>query len=231
MKRLSLFLALPFVCSAFAHAQAPAKASCTAQASHPFTAAEEAFEKKDYANAETLYRAELDKDKSPATSQALVRTLLEQSKVDEAFVLARRTLELAPRSSEAVDAMGEVRYRTGELPAAGALFLQATQIDPCLPRAHFDLARYMRVAGVSASAERQLRIAHQLAPHDAQISSSWESEHPSHPSSPDASCSVNAVPLPLSFPVVEFQWERFPLEGIGIDLQLDGHRTRFQVDT
>jgi hypothetical protein len=223
-------LLLIVACCSCAYAQAPARANCTVSNDTFATPADDAFRRGDFAQADTLYRAELDKAKSVETSARLVRTLVAEDKLDEALKSAQQNVQLAPQSAVAATALGETQYRRGDLIQASSSFQHALALDPCYGRAHYDMARYMQTAGLFASATRQFNVAHQLSPGDPTITAEWEHQKSSAPDQP-ATCTATEIKQPASFPIVEFQWERFPLEGIAIDMQLNGHKARFQVDT
>jgi predicted aspartyl protease len=66
-----------------------------------------------------------------------------------------------------------VRYRRGEVDEASKAYDRATELDPCLARTHFDIARFMNLNGRYASAQVQLNMAHYLAPGDPSIERAW----------------------------------------------------------
>jgi Flp pilus assembly protein TadD/predicted aspartyl protease len=106
-----------------------------------------------------------------------VRATMQQGKVPEALALANKYLEAYPNDPLVVTAMGEVRYRRGEIGEAAQDFNKAQQLNPCLGEVHYDVARFLNLSGMFAKAQRQLDAAHTLSPNSAAITRRWFQSH------------------------------------------------------
>ena len=169
-----------------AGAQQPVRtrANCVADNQAP-SQADQALWARKYDDAQVLYAAALQAD--PASGKALaglVRTALRQDKVDEALALAIKFRTARPEDPDVLDALGEVRFRRGEVGEASLLFNTAGHLGPCDARVHYDAARFLNLYGMYASAQQRLDYAHALAPNDAEIARRWRQSHAS-PMTPD----------------------------------------------
>ncbi len=137
--------------------------------------AEKAMDRHDLAAAEQIYTAALKQNPAdiPATV-GLIRAQLAGQQVESALTLARKALADHPHDPDVAAALGEVALRRGEPETALDSFLQAIKIDPCLPRVHLDLSRYLALGAMWASSRRQLDLAHSLAPADPAIRRAWD---------------------------------------------------------
>ncbi len=160
--------------SAAAQAKAPAvRKTCRVDASGP-TPGETALNKGQFADAEKLLRAVLEKSpNSDAVHEALIRALIEQNKVSDAAKDAEAWIKAEPGNSLALVGVGEVRYLQGDPLAAYDQFQQAVQADICNARAYFGLARVDGLSGMHASAKRFIEQAYVLHPTDDEINSWW----------------------------------------------------------
>src|ERR1035441_10010759 len=163
-----------------AAAGAPAagdKLTCTIDRTPPGEA-EKALLARRYADAERLYGEALAAN--PASNAAvagLVRTMVAEDKLPEALALATKSNAAHPKDSVLLDALGEVRYRRGEVDEAASAFVESNKLDPCNGMTHFDVARYLDLSGRHQSAQRQLEVAHALLPANPQISRQWRMTH------------------------------------------------------
>ena len=73
-----------------------------------------------------------------------------------------------------LDALGAIRFRRGEVDEAAASYNAANRLETCAGWLHYDLGRYMNLNGLYASAQKELGIAHRLAPSNALITRNWE---------------------------------------------------------
>jgi len=172
--RLSLvfaLLALPL--GALAQTPPAAKLSCSIEQPTPPTDASRAFNKRNYSEAESLYRAaasaaSAEPDFAAATA-GLVRSLIDENKSHEAVDTANAALKLHPTNAVLLDALGEAYYRRGETDQAAVTWNAAGKADPCNAHVHLDMARFFHFNAEYASEQRQLEVAHQLAPHNKAI--------------------------------------------------------------
>jgi hypothetical protein len=107
----------------------------------------------------------------------LVMTALAQNKLPDALALALKYLGTRPSDPVLLDALGEVRFRRGETDEAAKAFNQSAQLGRCNGRTHYDMARFLSLSGMDASAQRQLDLAHTLAPQDPEITRRWQTAH------------------------------------------------------
>ncbi|MBV8675460.1 MAG: retroviral-like aspartic protease family protein [Acidobacteriaceae bacterium] len=147
---------------------------CSVAQPHPLTEEQLALIRGDLPQAETLYRQKVAvQPKNYGLMAGLVRTLLQEQKVDEAESTVKAALATAPQSAELLTALAEVQYREG-IPWDMEKTLQtAQQADVCYPRVHLVLARYFRFNSYYASAAKEVKLAHQLDPYDPDIRRMW----------------------------------------------------------
>jgi len=151
----------------------PGGMSCAVQQRVPETPAGRAFNERNYSKAEALYRAlatiaTKDSDYADAT-QGLVQSLLEEDKTLDALNVATNALKLHPDNAVLLDAEGEALFRRGETNRAAIAWNDAAKADYCNGRVHFDMARFFHLNAEYLSEQRQLDLAHQLAPHNNAI--------------------------------------------------------------
>jgi tetratricopeptide (TPR) repeat protein len=158
-------------------AAAPVRPACAVDSTKP-TDADNALRLREYAEAERLYGEALAADPTSSAAMAgLVRTTLAEGKLPEALVLALKDIAAHPNDPVLLDALGEVRFRRGEVDEAATAFNQASQLDHCNGRTHYDMAQFLNLSGMYASAQRQLDLAHALAPLDPEIARRWQNTH------------------------------------------------------
>jgi predicted aspartyl protease len=157
-------------------AQAAAK-SCPVDSSKP-SEADAALLARRYADAERLYNEALASD--PASTKAMagqVRTLLGEEKLPEALALATKYNAAHANDTALLDALGEVRFRRGEVDEAAMAFNASAHLDPCNGVTHYDMARFLNLSGMYASAQHQIEFAHSLAPQNREITQRWRATH------------------------------------------------------
>lgn len=172
--RLSCALAV-LLTGGFACAQTPAPPARGCNVQH-FLAndANLALAAHKYDQASDLFLTQLEKyPDSIAAKTGLIRAEIGGGKLDEALVLANRYLAKSPDDAMLNDALGEVRFRRGEIAEAQIAYNKAMHNDPCLARVHFDIARYQKLAGNFLTAQKQLELAHRLAPEEADITDAF----------------------------------------------------------
>jgi tetratricopeptide (TPR) repeat protein len=162
------------------------QASGAAQAGRPMCGpdhtapsdADKAMLARKFADAERLYAQALAADPSSTVAMAgMIRATMEQGKLADALTLAMKDDSAHPNNAELLDALGEVRFRRGEVDEAARTFNRAVAANPCSGLTHYDMANYLHLAGYYGSAQRQLETAHTLAPDDPRITGLWKSTH------------------------------------------------------
>ena len=122
---------------------------------------------------------------NPASGWAMlgeVRAIMFSGKVPEALALAKKYFDAHPNDALVVTAMGEVRYRRGEINEAAMAFNKAQQLDVCLGEVHYDVGRYLDLSGMYKRAQNQFDAAHTLSPNSAAITRRFERTHATPPS-------------------------------------------------
>lgn len=153
----------------------PVKKSCGVNAAAPSEA--ELALSTDPARAETLYLA---MPPSSATTAGVIRAKLAQKQLDEALKMAQGASSAHPDDPVLLNALGEVRFRRGEVADASAVLLHSLAIDACAGRTHFDISRFQQLNGNYASADKELNFAHALSPKDPVVTRAWSREHREH---------------------------------------------------
>jgi tetratricopeptide (TPR) repeat protein len=175
MKSLLLALSLALGTSTLLQGQqapTPARQSCHVAEPTTPSPADEAFAKKEFADAERLYGA---MPPSSLATAGVVRSLLGERKLDEALILIQKETAAHPGDPILLDVLGEVRFRRGEVEEAVNSYNASSVLDPCSARTHFDIGRYLNLNGLYASAQKQLDTAHKLDPGNPLIARAWES--------------------------------------------------------
>jgi predicted aspartyl protease len=165
------------------------RAACAVDSSVP-SEADQALAQGRYADAELLYSAALKADPASGKAMAgLVRTGLAraglvqtglartgegQDKIAEALALAKQYQAAYPKDADVLDALGEVRFRRGEVGEASLAFNNAAHLDPCSARTHYDASWFLAFYGMYASSQLRINMAHSLAPNDPMITRRWE---------------------------------------------------------
>ena len=151
-----------------------ASVSCAVVQAHPPSEAEKAFLAADYAKAVNLFQADLASHPGDAELTAgLVRTFLNQQKVQEAADAVKASLAVAPNSPPLISLRGEVEYRQGKPWLASQSAVESYKADPCNPRNHLLLADLARINSLYATSRKELEFAHRLDPRDPEIRGRW----------------------------------------------------------
>ena len=140
--------------------------------------ADKALAARQYADAERLYGAALAADAASGVAMAgLVRTTLAEDKLPEALALAMKFNAAHPNDPQVLNALGEVRFRRGEVDEAATAWNQSVHLDPCNGVTHYDAYRFLELSGMYASAQRRLEIAHRYSPDNPEIGRRWRASH------------------------------------------------------
>ena len=167
---------------ATAQGQAPStqpssKLSCTIDHTPPGEA-DQALQSRKYQDAERLYTEALTANPNSVVAMAgQVRATLAEDKLPEALALAIKFNSAYPNSPILLNALGEVRFRRGEVSDAAMTFNQSMSLNPCNGVTHYDMARFMNLFGLYASAQRHLENAHTLSPINVEITRRWRQTH------------------------------------------------------
>jgi len=103
----------------------------------------------------------------------IVRCYLKQDKVHEADDAVRKGLQASPGHADLKVAEGELLYRQGEFPEAGALFDEVIGMDPPNARAYLGAARVAAASALYAREHILVLRAHQIDPSDPDIKKIW----------------------------------------------------------
>lgn len=145
--------------------------------------ADKALVARRFDEAEKLYRTALQANpNSPEPMVGLVRAAIGQEKLPEALTLATKFDAAHPNTPMLLDALGEVRFRRGEVYEAALSFNASHKLDPCLALTYLEISRFLNLSGMYATAQRQLEMAHTLAPDDPEIRARWQYTHATPPS-------------------------------------------------
>ena len=137
-------------------------------------AANQLYRAGKFAQAETSYLTLLKTDPKLVTAQVgLIRTLLRQQKIDEAFDAASTAWTAQPDSAALLAAKGDVLFRRAEMPDAELSYLTAKKLDPKEVHAYLGLARLYRCYSLYRKAYDELQSAHQIAPDDIEVQKAW----------------------------------------------------------
>jgi predicted aspartyl protease len=172
-------LALPAGAQAGGPPPMRTRASCAVDSSVP-SEADQALAQGRYADAELLYSAALKADPDSGKAMAglvrtgLVRTAEGQDKIAEALALAKKYQAAYPKDADVLAALGEVRFRRGEVGEASLAFNNAAHLDPCNARTHYDASWFLAFYGMYASSQLRINMAHSLSPNDPVITRRWE---------------------------------------------------------
>jgi hypothetical protein len=118
--------------------------------------------------AETLYRADAEAAKDEPdfalASYGLVRALIAENKSHDALTVATAALQKYPNDTVLLNADGEALFRRGETNRAALAWNNALKADVCNARVHYNMGRFFHLNAEYLSEQRQLELAHQLAP-------------------------------------------------------------------
>jgi tetratricopeptide (TPR) repeat protein len=137
-------------------------------------AADQLYRAGKFAEAEASYQALLKTDPKLVPAQVgLVRAMLRQQKIDEAFDAVNAELAAQPNSAALLAAKGDVQFRRAEMPDAEGSYLTAKKLDPKEVHAYLGLARLYRSYSLYRRAYDQLQSAHEIAPDDIEVQRAW----------------------------------------------------------
>jgi tetratricopeptide (TPR) repeat protein len=143
------------------------------------SAADQLYRAGKFVEAEASYRALLNADSKLVPAQVgLVRSLLRQQKIDEAFDTANASLAMQSNSAALLAAKGDVQFRRAEMSDAELSYLAAKKLDPKEVHAYLGLARVYRSYSLYRKAYDELQIAHEIAPDDVEVQRAWLSMLP-----------------------------------------------------
>src|SRR5260370_19727772 len=118
-----------------------------------------------FAEAEAGYQAVLKADSKLVPAQVgLVRAMLRQQKIDEAFDAANAALAVQPNSAALLAAKGDVQFRRGEMADAEGSYFEAKKFDAKEVHAYLGLARLYCSDSLYPKAYDQLQRAHGGSP-------------------------------------------------------------------
>jgi predicted aspartyl protease len=140
----------------------------------PPSDAEKALSRRDYKTALELFQ-KLESSSPDVSRAGVIRTLLEEGKLQDAVDQAKSWQQADPGSGPAMETWGEVQFRNGELPEALKTVLESRKLDPCNPRALLMTFRIENLLGDHATAARHIATAHMLAPHEIEVEEAWTS--------------------------------------------------------
>jgi tetratricopeptide (TPR) repeat protein len=176
-RRLSLLLfgSLTLFLSVYLRADDPKPA-----ADNPdLVAAEQLYRSGRFADAADKYQAALKVDPKLVPAQAgLVRSLLREQKVEDAFAAASAALTAQPNSAMLLAVMGDVQFREGQMTGAETSYRKALQVDPRQVRPYLGLARIYRSYSLYRHANDELQAAHKIAPDDPEVQRAWFGQLP-----------------------------------------------------
>jgi tetratricopeptide (TPR) repeat protein len=137
-------------------------------------AADQLYRAGKFAEAETSYQALLKTDpKLVAAQVGLVRSILHQQKIDEAFEAVNTALAAQPDTAALLAAKGDVQFRRGEMPDAEVAYLTAKKLDAKEVHAYLGLARLYGSYSLYRKSYDQLETAHEVAPDNIEVQRAW----------------------------------------------------------
>jgi tetratricopeptide (TPR) repeat protein len=162
------FAFLLLVCS-FALANDPVPAVNPA-----VTAAERLLRSGQFPEAEAAFREILKTTPELMRAQVgLVRAMLREQKIDDAFVTVNASLAAQPGSAALLAEKGEIEFRRAEMEEAERDFLGALKADPKEVHAYLGLANLYRSYSLYRRAYDLLETAHRLAPENFDVQRVW----------------------------------------------------------
>jgi tetratricopeptide (TPR) repeat protein len=148
--------------------------SQTQTANAALLTADQLFRAGKFAEAEISYQTLLKEDPNLVTAQVgLVRSMLRQQKVDEAWERVSAALVARPDSAVLLAVKGDVQFRQGKMLDAEASYLAAKKADVKEVRAYLGLIRLYASSSLYRQAYDQLQIAHEIAPDQIEVRKAW----------------------------------------------------------
>jgi tetratricopeptide (TPR) repeat protein len=137
-------------------------------------AADQLFRAGKFAEAEISYQTLLKKDSKLVAAQVgLVRSMLREQKVDEAWLGVSGALVAQPDSAALLAVKGEVQFRQGKMSDAETSYLAAKKLDAKEVRAYLGLARLYASSSLYRQSYDQLQTAHEIAPDEIEVRRAW----------------------------------------------------------
>ncbi|WP_162601940.1 retropepsin-like aspartic protease [Occallatibacter savannae] len=162
------------LCAAALIPSAASAITCNVVKHGPPSEAQKALLAADFARAESLFRADLQKSPSdPAVVSGLFAALLKENKLKDAADLVKASIAAQPASAPFLTLRSELEFRQGEPWAAEQTALAAYKADPCDPRTRLLFARVAQAESRNATAKQQFGLAHQFDPEDPEIRLAW----------------------------------------------------------
>jgi tetratricopeptide (TPR) repeat protein len=157
-------------------------AACPVAATPAASSADAAYARTDYAKAEELYAQAVSIQPNDANLQAaLVRTMLHEGKITEAFANISSAAPQYPHSAPILTALAEVQLRQGQPWLAIETLQSAAAADSCYARTHLIRSRVDRINSMYASERKEIQSAYDLDPTDPDIHHAWATiVSPSH---------------------------------------------------
>lgn len=145
------------------------------QATNPeLAAADQLYRAGKFAEAETSYQGLLKNDARLVAAQVgLVRAMLHEQKIDEAFDSVNTALAAQPNTAALLAAKGDVEFRRGEMPDAEGAYLAAKRLDPKEVHAYLGLARLYGSYSLYRKSYDQLQTAHEVASDNIEVQRAW----------------------------------------------------------
>jgi tetratricopeptide (TPR) repeat protein len=161
-----------------ANAQAPAKQHCSVEPARALTDADNAYIAGNASAAEALWTAQLTSSPSLVSYAGVIRSQLQQNKLDEGLTTSKAVIAAFPNSSEAYTLAGDVLIRVGHIPEASIAFSKALSLDQCSARAHLGWGRVNGMLSHHDIEAHELAAAHALSPNDPEITVAWLEARP-----------------------------------------------------
>ncbi|MFC6644825.1 aspartyl protease family protein [Granulicella cerasi] len=163
-------------------ARLKAQTACTIQPEEHLTAVQQLIKDKKAQEAYDLARKNADALSADTAPEAdfvkaqsdLLRAGIFSRQYRRALTDAEAALKRYPQSAILNELVGWAHFSRGEISLAIAAYETALKLDPCSARIHFDIARYNHLNEQHVSEQKQLRVAHQLAPNDPTITKAWK---------------------------------------------------------
>jgi len=142
-------------------------------------AADQLFQAGKYPEAADKYQAILKSEPKLVAAQAgLIRSLLRDEKVEDAFTIASSDIATEPNAAALRAAMGDVQFRRGEIRDAEISYLKALELDHSQVWAYLGLSQLYDAYSLHRQAYLRLQQAHQLAPNDPEVQLDWLDQLP-----------------------------------------------------
>ena len=142
-------------------------------------AADQLMQSGKFAEAEADYRALIEIDATLVPAQlGLVRSLLRQQKVDDAWETVNAASTALSYSAALLAAKGDVQFRLAQMSEAETSYLDAKQLDPKEIHAYLGLTRLYRCQSMYRQAYDELQRVHDIAPNNPEVQKAWLSMLP-----------------------------------------------------